>query len=133
MGKLYKFSHSVGRGGWHVIVKTRNNEEIFRSEGIAEKVKDALFQLREKYRLMDVTVAIFPHHVHMIFGLRPTLVPQKFGEEVFESVRGLVRRELGHENILDEDFYVATVGGAEPDEVDKLLKGLGQCRKWFWE
>lgn len=133
MGKLYRFSHSVGRGGWHIIVKTRNNEGIFRSERIAEKVKDTLFKFKERFDLRDVTVAVFPRHVHMIFGVKPTIAPQKFGEEVFELLRKLVKRELRYDNILYEDFYVAGVNGAEPDEVNKLLKGLGECRKWFWE
>ena len=44
-----------------------------------------------------------------------------------------MKKELGHENILYENFYVAGVNGAEPEEVDMLLKDFGECRKWFRE
>ena len=133
MGKLYRFSHSVGRGGYHIIVKTGNNEKIFRSDGMAEKVRDGLYVFREKYRLRDLTIAVFPHHVHMIFGIKPTISPGIFGKEVFRVLEELVRNEIGRRDILQEDFYVSNTVGAEPEEVDMLLKGSGDCRRWFWE
>lgn len=123
MGKLYKFSHKVGKGGFHFSCKTRDNKEIL-SGKIKDRLKELLKKFTSIYKMEDVTIKIYLSNFHFFFAINLKIVPAHFANSVLRATNGKLKKEFNiKEDIWSKDYYLNSIYDY-PDDVQKIVEIL---------
>lgn len=123
MGKLYKFSHKVGKGGFHFSCNIKDNKKI-----LTEKIKDRLKEILEKfisiYKMEDVTIKIYTSNFHFFFAINPKIATAHFADSVLRATNGKLKKEFNiREDIWSKDYYLGSIYNY-PDDVQKIVEIL---------
>lgn len=80
--KLYKFSHSVGQGGFLYSHRAKEGEKIADREGL----RNALNEVAAQFGLVDVTLKVYDCIFFLYFMSRPSLAPQTLINAIQKAV-----------------------------------------------
>lgn len=75
--RMYKFSHSVAKGGYLYAHKT-TGDAIANQEGL----RNALNAIAKKFELIDVTIRVYDTIFFVFFMSKPSLAPQKLIDSI---------------------------------------------------
>ena len=79
---LYKFSHSVAKGGNAYVHKTLSGKIIENKQGL----RNALNAIARKYNLIDPTINVYDSIFFLFFHLPKSLAPAELIEKILVTV-----------------------------------------------
>lgn len=97
MRKTYKFSSSACQGGYLYAHKTQDGVAIRDKE----KLRDALKNVSQQFKLIDVTIKVYDSIFFFFYMARPSIVP----EDIIESIQNAIN---AHEK-FDRDYVYNAV------------------------
>ena|SRR3989344_1116258 len=119
MKKLYKGRHWVASGGFHFIQRTRNHQEIFAGE-VKEKLTEVLQEVAQKFKMLDVTIKIYPSNFHLFFFCHGH-APIEITNAILNAVTKMLKEEFNLKDVIDDVHYISTVDEISPEFIQKLL------------
>ncbi len=81
MRKTYRFSHSVAQGGLLYAHKGKIEDK--------DKVREALHEVCDRLKLMDVTIKVYETALFLFFMMRPSLAQIEVISAIQKAISGL--------------------------------------------
>ncbi|HIH11114.1 TPA: hypothetical protein HA241_02915 [Candidatus Woesearchaeota archaeon] len=110
---VYKFSHSVARGGYLYAHKCREENTITNKDGL----RYLLQTIAKKYELIDVTIKVYDKIFFLFFQMKLSLAPQEIIDAVQEKITSFSE--------WDEDYVITGVDELQEKYLRKDLEKWG--------
>lgn len=79
---LYKFSHSVGQGGYAYGHKTKSGFAVANKDGL----RNALNAIAKQLELIDVTIKVYDDIFFIFFMMKPSVAPMQIIEKIQKNI-----------------------------------------------
>ena len=81
--KTYKFSHSIGQGGYLFIWKAKEGCEIKNKTELRNQLNEVI----QQFRLIDTTIKIYNSIFFLFFTFKPKIVLQQLIDSIVEKIQ----------------------------------------------